>query len=116
MDQHLDVSLMQKGAALFVGEHDFRAFTNNRKVKTPLKTIEQLTVEESECEITITMTANQFLLNMERFIVGTLIEIGLGQKEPDTITKAFNSYNEKYVGHKSMAGGLCLQNETHRIS
>lgn len=108
MDQHLDVPRMKEGAELFRGEHDFRAFTNNRKVKNPVKSMERLTIEETEREIIITMTANQFLLNMERFVVGTLVEIGLGQKEPDTISKAFKSYNEKNVGHKSMAGGLCL--------
>lgn len=108
MDQVMDLDAMKKGADLLVGEHDFRAFTNNRKVKSPVKEIRELNIQETECEIILTITANQFLLNMERFLVGTLIEIGIGQKTPDTITKAFNSYSEKNVGHKTMAGGLLL--------
>ncbi len=54
------------------------------------------------------MTANGFLLNMERKIVGTLVQIGLGQLPTCSIENAFEIKDEGGVGHKSSASGLCL--------
>ncbi len=56
------------------------------------------------------MKANGFLLNMERLIVGTLIQVGLGQLPMNTIEKAFKSKDMNDVGHKASAEALCLLN------
>ena len=45
---------------------------------------------------------------MERVIVGTLIQVGLGQLPINTIQKAFESKDMKDVGHKASADALCL--------
>lgn len=108
MDKPLNALVMEEAAKSFVGQHDFRAFSTAAKVKSTTKEIYDLNVIETECEIIIRMTANGYLLHMERFIVGTLIQIGLYEKELHSIQKGLSSLNEKYVGHKSMAGALCL--------
>lgn len=108
MVQNLNVKNMQEGAKDLVGEHNFTAFTTNKKVKNPIKTISSVNVKETSKEIIITMTANGFLLNMERIIVGTLIQIGLGQLPVKTIEKAFKSLDAKDVGHKASADALKL--------
>ena len=54
------------------------------------------------------MTANGFLLNMERVIIGTLIQVGTGQLPINIIQKAFESKDMKDVGHKASADALCL--------
>ncbi|ABR48486.1 tRNA pseudouridine synthase A [Alkaliphilus metalliredigens QYMF] len=108
MNQTVDVTKIKKAGKYLVGEHDFLAFTTNRKTTKSIKTMVSLDVMETRNEIIITMTANGFLLNMERVIVGTLIQIGLGQLPMNTIEKAFESKNMNDVGHKASAGALCL--------
>ncbi len=108
MSQRLETSKMKKAATLLVGEHDFLAFTTNKKTKNSTKTMTTVDVEETKDEIIITMTATGFLLNMERLIVGTLIQIGLGQLPAKAINKAFASKSNEDVGHKVSAGALCL--------
>lgn len=45
---------------------------------------------------------------MEQIIVGTLIQVGLGDRHPETIKRVFKSMNNKYVGHKTMVLALTL--------
>jgi len=110
MVQNLDIVKIQKAAKMFIGEHNFLAFTTNKKTKNSLKEIIALDIKETKNEIIITITANSFLLNMERIIVGTLIQVGLGQLPMTTVEKAFESKNSEDVGHKASAGALCLIN------
>jgi len=108
MHQTVNVDKMKKAAKQLVGEHDFAAFTTNKKAKNSIKKVMAVDVVETENEIIITMTANGFLLHMERVIVGTLIQVGLGQLPMNTIEKAFEFKDKSDVGHKASAGALCL--------
>lgn len=108
MERPLDVAAMDEATKHFIGEKDYRAFATKAKVKSTMKNVEELTVYETENEVIITITANSFLVNMERIIVGTLIQVGLNELNAQMIPKAFTAFNEKYVGHKAMAGALCL--------
>lgn len=108
MAQNLDTRKMMEATKLFLGEHDFSAYTTKKKLKSPKRTIEDLQVVETMNEIKITMTANGFLSTMERYIVGTLIQIGLGQLPPKAVANSFDSKDQKDVGHKAMAGALYL--------
>ena len=108
MNQTLDTAKMKKAAKCFVGEHDFLAFTTNRKTTKSIKKVFSVEVTETSHEIIVTMSANGFLLNMERVIVGTLIQVGLGQLPMNIIEKAFESKDMKDTGHKASAGALCL--------
>jgi tRNA pseudouridine38-40 synthase len=108
MEKPLNALVMEEAAKAFIGEHDFRAFATAAKVKSTIKEIFALEVIETDCEIIVRIKANGYLLHMERIIIGTLIQIGLYEKDIDTIKKGLTSLNEKYVGHKAMAGALCL--------
>ncbi len=104
----LDVAKMQEAANMLVGEHDFTAFSTKSKVKSPIKNIERVEVAETENEVIITLSADGYLVNMERIIVGTLIQIGSGQRHMDNINRAFKTRDSKSVGHKAMGHALCL--------
>lgn len=108
LKQNVDVKKMKKAAEELVGEHDFAAFSTNKKLKKSVKEMVSCTVKETDNEIIITMTANGFLLNMERLIVGTLVQVGLGQLPLKAVWNAFESKDNKAVGHKASAGALCL--------
>lgn len=115
MKEELDVKLMRKAASTLVGEHNFMAFTTRNKVKNATKNLMELNVEETAYEIIITMKANSFLVNMERIIVGTLIQIGSGQKKIGCVQRAFESKSREDVGHKAMAGALSLVKVNYEI-
>jgi tRNA pseudouridine38-40 synthase len=104
----LNVKDMKVGAEKLVGEHDFAAFTNKGKNRNTTKKLFDVKIEETDNEILINITGNSFLVNMERFIVGTLIQIGSGQRNVRSIDDAFVTLNREYVGHKAMAHSLCL--------
>lgn len=106
--QHLDVYKMKEAAIDFIGDHDFTAFTTNSKIKSPIKSVKAVKITETDQEIIIQISANGFLLNMERLMVGTLIQVGLGQLPMHTIERALSTQKSENVGHKAMAGALCL--------
>jgi len=110
MNQVLNASKMKKAAEQLVGMQDFTAFTTNKRVKNPMKDMMSVNIEETSHEIIITLTASSFLLNMERLIVGTLIQVGLGQLPINTIDSAIKTKDLKHVGHKASADALCLTN------
>ncbi|MBF8982911.1 tRNA pseudouridine(38-40) synthase TruA [Lutibacter sp. B2] len=104
----LNIKDMQIGAEKLVGEHDFVAFTNKGKNKNTIKKLLAVKVDETDNEIRINITGNSFLVNMERFIVGTLMQIGSGERDAKSIDDAFVTLDRAYVGHKAMAHSLCL--------
>jgi len=109
----LKVNGMKKAASLLEGEHDFTAYATKSKANSSVKTIYELGVEETDYEIIISIKADGFLLNMERFIVGTLIQVGLGERSADTVVKGFTTKDSQDVGHKAMAHALCLKEVTY---
>lgn len=108
LTEKLDVDAMQRAAEELAGKHDFAAFTNKGKNKKTIRDLSKVVVEETDNEILIHLTANSFLVNMERFIIGTLIQIGLGQKDVSTVHQAFTTREKEFVGHKVMAHSLFL--------
>lgn len=113
LNQDLDVSKMKDAAINLIGEHDFMVFSTNSKAKNTVKKMLAVQVKETENEVIITMTANGFLLNMERLIVGTLIQVGTGQLPGDAVRKALSTQKKDYVGHKAMADALFLVDATY---
>ena len=104
----LDLGAMQAAAAHFPGEHDFSAFCGNPKFKkTTVRYIRSLTVERVGEEIRITATGNGFLHSMVRIIVGTLVEVGRGQRDPDSIPELFGGKRAE-AGFLVPPQGLCL--------
>ena len=68
----LDVEKMQEACKYFIGKHDFKAFRSlGSSVKTTERTIKELYIEAKGESINIFITADGFLYNMVRIIVGT---------------------------------------------
>ena len=105
----LDVDAMNRAAAHFLGEHDFAAFCTNAKMKkSTVRYIRSLEVQREGEEIHLTVTGNGFLQNMVRILTGTLIEVGRGERTPDSIPDLFGSKRAE-AGFLAPAQGLCLQ-------
>ena len=106
--QKLDVEQMRRAAAHLHGTHDFSAFCANKHMKkSTLRTIFSVDITEVEEEVQITVTGNGFLHNMVRILVGTLVEVGLGQREADSIPKLYGKARSE-AGMLMPPTGLCL--------
>ena len=113
LPEELDVEKMRAAAAYFIGEHDFSAFCGNPKFKkTTVRYIRSLNVERVGEEIQITVTGNGFLHNMVRIIVGTLIEVGRGERNPESIPGLFGGKRAE-AGFLVAPQGLCLMEVTY---
>jgi tRNA pseudouridine38-40 synthase len=87
--QALDVARMQSAARELIGEHDFRAFTVAApEVTTTVRTIAAIDVVREGDAVVVTVTADGFLRNMVRRIVGTLIEVGRGSLDAVSFAEA----------------------------
>ena len=104
----VDVSRMRQAAKAFIGQHDFSAFCANKKFKkSTVRHIQDLTIEKIENEIRFSVTGNGFLHHMVRIIVGTLLEVGRGERETGSIDELFGAPRE-LAGELVAACGLCL--------
>ena len=107
--QRLDVEAMRCASQKLCGTHDFIAFCSNKHYKkSSIRTIKQIKITQDGDDLTIAMTADGFLYNMARILVGTLIEIGLHKREIDTIDEIFASKRRENAGETAPAKGLCL--------
>ncbi len=105
----LDVDAMERAAALLVGTHDFSAFCGNRNFKkSTIRTIFSLEIAQDHEEIRFRVTGNGFLHHMVRILVGTLIEVGRGERSPETIPDLFGAKREA-AGFLAPSNGLCLE-------
>lgn len=104
----LDVEAMDRAGQKMVGAHDFAAFCSRAKMKkSTLREIYRLSVAREEHEIRICVTADGFLYHMMRIIAGTLIEVGRGERSPDSIPALFSAQRGE-AGFLAPPQGLCL--------
>ena len=109
----LDIGQMQKAAKLFLGQHDFSAFCANKHMKkSTVRYIASFTIEKQENEIRFTVTGNGFLHHMVRIMVGTLLEVGRGERTPESIADLFGA-DRADAGELVPACGLCLMEVTY---
>ena len=105
----LDVERMREAAGLLLGEHDFKSFCGNTRMKkSTVRTIYEICVEEHESEIDLFFTGNGFLQNMVRILTGTLIEVGDGRREPGSMTDVLARRDRQAAGYTAPALGLAL--------
>ncbi len=108
---HQEVSLerMNAAAKLLVGYQDFEAFAKTHSdVKTFLCDITHAHWESTPDGAIFTITANRFLRNMVRAIVGTLLEVGTGKIEVEMLHEIIQSKNRGQAGYSVPAAGLYL--------
>lgn len=109
-EKPLDLEKMKVASNYFVGEHDFMSFCANKRMKkSTVRKIYDITFTEIEGRIHISFHGNGFLYQMVRILVGTLIEVGEGKREPDTIPEIMMAKNREVAGFTAPARGLFLK-------
>ena len=104
-----DVSKMNEAAKSLLKYQDFQCFSRSKTdVKTYYCTITKAHWERKENLLIFTISANRFLRNMVRAIVGTLLEIGYGKLTLEDFHKIIESKNRSNAGASAPAHGLYL--------
>jgi tRNA pseudouridine38-40 synthase len=104
----LDAAAMRKAAGFFVGEHDFTAFGRVAAGQSPVRHLESLEVSEQHHLLLMTMTANSFVQQMVRSIVGTLVAAGEGKISPESIPDILGSRDRSAAAPVAPPHGLFL--------
>jgi len=105
----LDVAAMNLAAKHLIGFKDFQCFSkSNTDVFTYNCDLRVAEWEIFENEIHFHITADRFLRNMVRAIVGTLINVGIGKLKPEDILTILESKNRAEAGYSVPAHGLYL--------
>ncbi|MCL4125882.1 UNVERIFIED_CONTAM: hypothetical protein GTU68_044581 [Idotea baltica] len=109
--QNLNVNLMNEAAKLLLEYTDFQTFS---KVKTDVYTyncdVTDAVWKQYGNELTFYITANRFLRNMVRAIVGTLVDVGVQKITIEDFRKIIESKNRSKAGLSVPAKGLFLTN------
>ena len=100
---------MQAAAQQLLGEHDFSAFRSAAcQANTAVREITAINVSRSGDWLTIDVTANAFLMNMVRNIVGSLAAVGLGEQGVEWIGGVLEGRDRKAGGITAPPHGLTL--------
>ncbi|MGM9552136.1 MAG: tRNA pseudouridine(38-40) synthase TruA [Clostridia bacterium] len=106
----LDVEKMKVASGYMVGEKDFTAFmASGSSAKTTVRNLKRVDVEKTGDVITITATANGFLYNMVRIIVGTLVYVGNGKLTAMDVREILEKKDRRLGGVTAPPQGLMLE-------
>lgn len=105
----LDIDKMKETAKYFIGEHDFKAFmASGSSVKSTVRTITRLDICANGDCIEFIVSANGFLYNMVRIIVGTLVDVGRGRIDVSETQLIIESGERARAGKTAPPDGLYL--------
>ncbi len=111
----LDIARMTNAARLLLGEHDWTAFSSAQADgEDRVRTVTDCSIEcywdkrANASIIDFRISSNGFLRYMVRSIVGTMLEVGRGEKDSDTIQTAIINGDRSLAGKTAPAHGLTL--------
>ncbi|WP_316931586.1 tRNA pseudouridine(38-40) synthase TruA [Flavimarina sp. Hel_I_48] len=114
VEQPLDYTMMNEGAKLLLGRKDFKCFSRSKtEVKTYFCDIQHALWENQGNMLVFTITADRFLRNMVRAIVGTLMEIGQDKMTLEELQSIILSQDRNQAGPSAPAHGLYLTQVTY---
>ena len=104
-----DLARMQEAAALLTGTHDYKSFCGNpRMKKSTVRTVDSIEIRKQGPYLRFYYHGNGFLQHMVRIMTGTLLEVGLGKREPGEIPAILAAEDRTAAGWTAPAQGLCL--------
>ncbi|KMK74895.1 tRNA pseudouridine(38-40) synthase TruA [Alkalihalobacillus pseudalcaliphilus] len=105
----LNIAAMKEAALHIVGEHDFSAFcASNTSVVDKVRTVTMVEFVHVGDELLFKVEGNGFLYNMVRIIVGTLVEVGQGKREPKELKEIIDGMDRTKAGKTAPGHGLYL--------
>lgn len=106
----LDYAIMNEAAQLLIGKQDFASFCrSNTNVKTTICDLSYAHWDVLENgHAVFTISADRFLRNMVRAVVGTLFEVGRGKMTKEQFAEVITQHNRSAAGESAPAQGLYL--------
>ncbi|QQV02106.1 MULTISPECIES: tRNA pseudouridine(38-40) synthase TruA [Chryseobacterium] len=105
----LDINKMNEACRILFDYEDFTSFAKlHTDNKTNLCSIYKAEWEQNGSELKFTVSANRFLRNMVRAIVGTMVDIGAGKIQPEDLRNIIENKNRNSAGTSAPAHGLFL--------
>ena len=105
----MDIEKMNIACQILLQYNNFQCFSkSNTDIKTYHCIIKEAIWELDDDKLVFTITADRFLRNMVRAIVGTMLNIGLGKIETDALHQIIQSQNRSEAGYSVPANGLFL--------
>lgn len=110
--RELDFTAMNQAAELMLGTRDFTSFSKlHTQTKTNICTLTKAHWEQiSPTRYRFVISANRFLRNMVRATVGTLLNVGVGERTPSQITEVIDGKNRSLAGESVPGYALYLWN------
>ncbi len=113
----LEVDAMRRAAELLVGEHDFASFCRAPKLPaSTIRTLRELEVGSRSRELRIIAKADSFLHQMVRSLVGTLVSVGDGKTDPESLPAILSARNRSAAAPLAPPHGLSLVRVTYGAS
>ncbi len=110
IERSLDMDRMNDFCKRLVGTHDFYAFSSSgRTVKDTVRTVSECFVKRDGETVLLYITANGFLYNMVRIIVGTAVEVSDGRISSDAVEEIFSTKQRDKAGITAPPQGLFLE-------
>ncbi|MDE3051912.1 MAG: tRNA pseudouridine synthase A, partial [Nitrospirota bacterium] len=105
----LNEAAMQQASATLIGSQDFSSFEGSLTDNTnPVCHLQRLAVIHHGDQILIEAYADRFLKHMVRAMVGTVVEVGLGKRSPDSLTEVLRARDRSAAGQTAPPHGLYL--------
>jgi tRNA pseudouridine38-40 synthase len=107
--RHIDVEAMRSAAPALLGAHDFSSLrAADCPARTTVREIRRLDVHQTGSRIDLVVEATAFLKHMVRNLVGTLVEVGHGRRDPASLTDLLESRDRTRAGPTAPPRGLVL--------
>lgn len=110
IERELDIDKMNEFCGKIVGKHDFYAFSSSgRTVEDTVRTVKECFVTKRDNKVKLQITADGFLYNMVRIIVGTAVAVSDGRIDPNYTEKILAEKKRENAGITAPAKGLFLE-------
>ena len=107
----LDLEAMKRAAAVLEGTHDFKSFCANKRMKkSTVRTLKRIGITRQGTEYIFDFTGDGFLYNMVRILTGTLLEVGQGKRDWNSMQELLDAKDRSQAGFTAPAQGLTLVN------
>ena len=109
LEKEPDISSMRSAAEYLVGEHDFKSFCHNPKMKkSTVRKVDRIDIKKNGPYITFTYHGTGFLQYMVRILTGTLLEVGMGERTPESMKDLLEAKDRTLAGVTAPALGLTM--------
>ncbi|GGD03206.1 tRNA pseudouridine synthase A [Thalassobacillus devorans] len=108
--QKLDIAAIKEACRYLEGEHDFTSFCSARSTVKgdKVRTITKADIQPEGNELVFIFRGTGFLYNMVRILVGTLLEVGKGERKPEEVIAMIEAKDRSAAGKTAPPHGLFL--------